>query len=219
MAACRTMRAACAGPCLAHSSALVSRACPAHNAPHNPMQVATTRASFLFLHCTAPALAPASAQGQQGQPPAAEAAHASLTLHGHSRSDAQLGSLAALLAALLPSRHAAEPAQLRLLAISGFLRLTPAELDGGPQLATVSHLGLARFASGSSVEEGEAALEALLPQMPALQELDLGGWPGNSLPGCVAHTATALTKLALEDSELTSLPSGACPAGENVLRS
>lgn len=170
--------------------------------------MADTRASFLFLHCTAPPY------GQTGSTSVAEAAHAALTLHGHSRRDTGLGSLAALLASLLPPSRAAP---LRLLHIGGFLRLSPAEVYGCPALAGVHHLGLVRCGptgGGSSIEEAEAVLAALLSQMPALRELDLTGWLGSSLTACVAGSAAGVTKLVLAESGLTSVPCSACPAGE-----
>ena len=178
--------------------------------------MADTRASFLFLHRTV------TARGEPADAAYDEAGHAALTLHGHSRRDAQLGSIAALLAALLPCSSAAP---LRWLHIGGFPRLSAAEVDGCPGLAAVRHLGVARCAlpggggglggpPAGSVEEAAAVLAALLDQMPALQELDLTGWPGSSLPGCVAGGAAGVTRLLLAESGLTSLPCGACPAGE-----
>ena len=180
--------------------------------------MADTRAGFLFLHRSAAPLCGQLAHTCPGE----AACSASLTLHGHSRRDAHLGSLAALLAALLPPTNCAAPAPLRFLHIGGFLRLSAEEVEGCPGLAAVQHLGLVRCGAssaplGSSVEEAEAALAALLAQMPHLRELDLSGWPGSSLPGCAASSAVGLTQLVLAESGLTGLPSSACPAGVHKL--
>ncbi|PRW44604.1 F-box LRR-repeat 6 [Chlorella sorokiniana] len=178
-------------------------------------QVADTTAGFLFLHCTAPD----PDQPGQASPTAAASrcGKASLTLHGHSRQDARLDSLAALLEALLPASSAA-PVALRVLHIGGFSRLSAEEVEGCPGLAAVQHLGLVRCGTGSTLEEGllqaaEAALAALLTQMPTLQQLDLSGWPGSSLPSCVADCGAGLTQLVLAESGLTELPCSACPPG------
>lgn len=182
------------------------------------VQVADTRAGFLFLHRSAAPLCGRLAHTSPGE----AACSASLTLHGHSRRDARLSSLAALLAALLPTGNSAAPAPLRFLHIGGFLQLPAEEVEVCPGLAAVQHLGLARCGAnggplGSSLEDAEAALAALLAQMPALQELDLSGWPGSSLPGCAASSAAGLTQLVLAESGLTGLPSSACPAGVHRL--
>lgn len=170
-----------------------------------PPKVAETRAGFLFLH-----------RVRQERH-----AHASLSLDGHCSAHAQLGSLPALLAALLPGEESSAPvagsAPLRYLRLGGFRRLSPPEVQGCAGLGAVQHLSLGGCGGGSdaaALEGVQAALAALLHQMPALQELDLARWPGSSLPGwLVASMPPGLTKLELGESGLASLPHGAALAG------
>ena len=169
-------------------------------------QVAGASLGFIFCHC------------QEGSPPTA-----SLSLDGRQHllpaGGGGLGSLPALLAALLPA-----DAALRCLQLHGCVLEANEVACAAPLLARLAELRLSGCSfgggggdgggggGGGGGEDEAPALAALLDAAPQLTDLHLSSLPGGAVPRCVAR-CHSLRRLGLCGCGITDIPPGPYLAG------